>query len=110
MLEIEQNLPVLPNKAEYDYFVRSICDNEVHKLQATLIALAKKLTSDVNKQLSVQEFSGEQSMEDVRKKAAASVGMSGSQYRHDILGLFICKASVNGALQKVLQKLLQAHG
>lgn len=50
---IEQNLPVSATETEDDYFVSSMCDNEVHTVPATSITLADEMTSNVSEQPSV---------------------------------------------------------
>lgn len=67
------------------------------------------MMSNVNEPQSVKEIICEQSTVDVFKKAAASVGTPGSQYSVYLSVFHVLQSSIDGALQKVVSKSLQAR-
>lgn len=107
VLTIERNLPVSSTKTE-DNFVCSECEDDVNKKPATTIALANETTNKLN-QRPIQESIGKQWKEDVCKMGSALLDMPDWQYSFNRFDFLICKASIDGALQKVVPKSLQAR-
>lgn len=106
-LDIEQNLPVSPVRQSTTIF-SSMCDKKVYKLLATPIASTEKTTNNGNQPGTVWKLIAEQSTDEFCKKTVSFVGKQVSQYSVDRFQFFICKAPIDGALQKVEPKSLKA--
>lgn len=109
VLAAEQNMPVSRCKPEDDNLVCTLCNDRVHHLQVTMIAVVNETTSNPNGPPSVLNFIGEQSMDGFCKTSAASVGMLSSHFSIGWPGLLILQPSMDRALQKVLSDSLQAR-
>lgn len=109
VLAIELNLLVSPCKAEDDYFACSVCDKEIHKLPVDQIPWADKMKNKIKEPPSVQEFIDEESTNHFCKMAATSVGMQDLQWSAHRSKFLVPKVSINGAVQKVVPKSLQAR-
>lgn len=89
--------------------VRSVCDDYVHKLSATPTALADETTNNVNDPTSIQKIYHEKSTDDLYKKDAPSIRRLRLLYSANPSGFPICQAFIDGAIQKVVPKSLQAR-
>lgn len=78
VLAIEQTLLASPNETE-NYFVCSICDQDVNRLPTTPTALVDETTNNVNEPSTVHELTNGHAKDDFCKTAADSLGFPGLQ-------------------------------
>lgn len=101
------NLTASNDDKEEDYFISSICDDDVLKLVTKLWTSPNEKSDNVNKPPTIHKFIDEKSNEEFCKMAATSVGGLRLPYIFDWLRFLIFQASIDGAPQKVVLKSLQ---